>query len=940
MQLVKSICLAGFLIILYSVLNGQQFGGNPPSIKWKQINTDTIRIIFPNGLEKLATEIAVISSQLGTTQSTLGNRLKKINIVLQNQTTISNGYVGLGPYRSEFYMTPLQNSFDLGSLPWHRQLALHEYRHIQQYNNFRKGISGFFYVLAGELGVSLANSTALPNWFWEGDAVYQETLMSKQGRGRLPYFFNGYRSLWAAQKNYSWMKLRNGSLRDYIPDHYALGYLMTAYGREKYGEGIWGKVTDDAVRFKRLIYPFQHAIEKSTGKNYKEFRTEVFDFYKQSIGSSKDSMAAWAGKQKHFVANDEFPQWIDNDRIVLLKTSYKKIPAFYIQDLITGKETKIRARDISIDNYFSYANNLIVYAAYGVDHRWGWRDYSDVRVLNIFTGEQKSLTHNSKYFAPDISNDGSRVVAVEVLPNGSNSLHVIDGNSGKLLKVLPNPDSLFFTHPKFYGTEYIVSAVRNRKGEMALGVVDMTGGAIDWLVPFSMNVIGFPNVQGDTITFTASSGEQDRIFAIINKKIYRVNTLMNNKATGKYQLTIRDQRMAWTSFTAAGYHLVQQVTNEQTFEEIGISELQPSLPVYGINSLQQSKPLPAMIESAKYPVKKYSKAFRLFNFHSWLPTVSEPNYGITFISENVLNTLQTDVYFNYNTNEKSKKIGFTQAYSALYPWVRIGGAYTKDRSSTYRGNLVYWDELEARAGVLVPLNLTKGRTYNSLVIGSDYVYAKPEFQGIYKDTFSNKGYGYINSYLTFSSQVQKARMHIFPRLAQTVSLEFNKAVTAINGNQFLANGTFYLPGVFQSHNLVLNAAVHRRDTLRSISFTNNFPFSRGYSEQNFHQMYKAGANYHFPLVYPDWGFGNIVYFLRIRANVFLDYTHIVDYTTTRVKVSRDYRSYGSELFFDTKWWNQQPISFGFRYSRLMDGGLQGLGPNQFEFVLPVNLINR
>jgi len=251
-----------FLLAIVINSSAQQFGGNPPSLKWKQINTDTNRVIFPDGLQKLANEIATISHKLGATQSTLGKKVRKISIVLQNQTTISNGYVGLGPSRSEFYMTPLQNSFELGSLQWHQQLAFHEYRHIQQFNNFRKGISGLFYVLAGELGLSFANNTAIPNWFWEGDAVFQETYVSEQGRGRMPFFFNGYRSVWAAKKNYSWMKLRNGSLRDYIPNHYQLGYLLTAYGREKYGNDIWGKVTDDAVRFRGLFYPMQKAVKK------------------------------------------------------------------------------------------------------------------------------------------------------------------------------------------------------------------------------------------------------------------------------------------------------------------------------------------------------------------------------------------------------------------------------------------------------------------------------------------------------------------------------------------------------------------------------------------------------------------------------------------------------------------------------------------------------
>src|SRR5690348_10828684 len=92
----------------------QRFGGTPPSVKWKQINTDTVRIIFPDGLDSQAQRVASLvnlQAEQGNVAA-LGQRLKKINIVLQNLTTISNGYVGLGPYRSEFYLTPSPNNFD------------------------------------------------------------------------------------------------------------------------------------------------------------------------------------------------------------------------------------------------------------------------------------------------------------------------------------------------------------------------------------------------------------------------------------------------------------------------------------------------------------------------------------------------------------------------------------------------------------------------------------------------------------------------------------------------------------------------------------------------------------------------------------------------------------------------------------------------------------
>jgi hypothetical protein len=142
----------------------------------------------------------------------------------------------LAPFRSEFFLTPEQNSFDIGSLPWPQQLAIHEFRHVQQYNNFNVGFRVFLHILFGEGGQALGNDLSVPNWFFEGDAVFNETHVSEQGRGALPYFFNGYRALWAADKNYSYMKLRNGSYRDFTPDHYPLGYMLVSYGREKYGD--------------------------------------------------------------------------------------------------------------------------------------------------------------------------------------------------------------------------------------------------------------------------------------------------------------------------------------------------------------------------------------------------------------------------------------------------------------------------------------------------------------------------------------------------------------------------------------------------------------------------------------------------------------------------------------------------------------------------------
>jgi len=66
------------LIILFAVccnrLLAQEFSGNPRSVKWQQINTDTVKIIFPKGMEANAMHLATVvhaiqrndSASLGT----------------------------------------------------------------------------------------------------------------------------------------------------------------------------------------------------------------------------------------------------------------------------------------------------------------------------------------------------------------------------------------------------------------------------------------------------------------------------------------------------------------------------------------------------------------------------------------------------------------------------------------------------------------------------------------------------------------------------------------------------------------------------------------------------------------------------------------------------------------------------------------------------------
>src|SRR5690606_32070242 len=93
--------------------------------------------------------------------------------------------------------------------------------------------------------------------------------------------FDGFRSLALAGEDYAYMKIRNGSYRDYVPNHYELGYLLSSYGRNHYGQTFWKDVTTDAVRFRGLFYPLSQSLRRRTGHNITGFYHAAMQEYNQ-----------------------------------------------------------------------------------------------------------------------------------------------------------------------------------------------------------------------------------------------------------------------------------------------------------------------------------------------------------------------------------------------------------------------------------------------------------------------------------------------------------------------------------------------------------------------------------------------------------------------------------------------------------------------------------
>lgn len=902
------------LLLLATVCEAQNFGGFPPATKWQQINTDTARIIFTAAAGPQAARVAqLVHAMAANRPVAIGSQLKKINIVLHNNTTQANGYVALGPFRSEYYLIPGADIFEFGNLPWHENLAVHEYRHVQQYNAFNNGLTKLFSILGGQNGRALANALTIPDWFFEGDAVYAETAFTGLGRGRQPLFLSAYNSLWQEGKGYGWMKLRNGSYKDYVPNHYPLGYLLVNYGYLKYGPDFWRNVTTDASGFKGLLYPLQRAVKKYSHEDFATFRSDALRFYSEAVPRKT------VVKEDAIVTDYYFPQAIGHDSLVYLKQSFQQLPAFYMRD--NKGEHRLKQRNITTENWFSIANGTVAYTAFNTDKRWSLIDYSDIILLNIHTKKEKQLTHKGKYYTPTLSPNAQQIIAVAINDSLQTELHLINVSNGAVVKRIASRSGGYFIHPKFADREHIVVSVRSPDGVLSLQRLNIITGGSDMLIAPQHSTIGNPSVNGDTVYFTASASGNDELYAyrLDEKKLYQ----LTSGKTGNYYPTVFNNSLVWSKFTTMGLQLQQQALKDLLWREVAF------LP--SGSGLKNESIAPASInilhtEPRRYAVKRYSKTTGLINLHSWDP-------GLHLYSNNILNTLATSVYYGYNEAEDSHTTGFTAAYGGLFPVLSTRVENTFNRHIKRPDSTITLNESEISVGYNIPLNFTKGKTLKGLNFGTSYVYNSLRPTGEYKNSLVKNNSQYLYHFISWAQQLQRARQHIYPKLGYAAALQYRHRLDE-NGYQLFSSAAVYLPTFSKTHALVLTGSFQQVDT-SNVLFSNRFSLARGYPDYYYSRMWNAGVNYHMPLLYPDWGFGNLIYFLRLRSNFFFDYSTVYSkdkHTTAAL------RSTGAELYFDTKWWNQLPVTFGVRYSYLLDKKFASSNRHVFEFIVPVDLV--
>ena len=848
---------------------------NPSNLEWKKIDTEHFEIIFPVEVQSQAKRVAdLLEAAYPYVSKTMEVSPRKISLILQNQGTISNAFVTLAPRRSEWFLSP-SISPELTNTEWLKTLAIHEYRHVVQFEKTRQNFNRWYEIFLGEIGQALGLGLSLPPWYLEGDAVGIETALSNGGRGRLPLFDRDLRTLLLAGKNFSYDKAHLGSLKDFIPNHYVYGYFYTSLMRNKFGDFFLSQLANESTRESYYPLTFYNAFERLTEEKFESF-------YKKSMN---DLLQMWKEKQdkinptpveiksktpRHVWTNYSYPQFYNN-KLVALKTGLGNIPQFvHLKD---DEEKTLFYPGPLVNQYpFKIRNGRMAFNEWEIDPRWGMRDFSRIKVWDFKREEFVADIRQTKSRLAVLSQNGQKILAVDWTPEQKQLIKVFNLNGEIEFSLDPHLDGVI-TSLDWLNDENILLVLKNLDDQKAVIKLNFTTGQKDFLLSYSNINYGAATVSNGEILLESPQSGIDNIFHLTSSGLVQITS----SKTGAYAPVIENDKIYYNDYSVDGMQVVEkllpwkssQISSDSfapVFDKFSQSEDKFSFE----NDLQKK---------GEYQIKDYSQLKNAINFHSWVllaPPLSS-NVTVAGISRDVLNKLTLTFGAAYDLNQRESQAFLSSTWTHLYPVFDLQTQYGRRRQNFKSNNKIFedtWEEGTLETGMQIPWKKIEGRFI--------YSFSTRFFGRIIKvNQNSNPDPHEVNNGVLFSPGLEfdlnfisrQAARDLNPPLGLTFRSKFEEGRDITGNGQtgrlFSADSRLYLPGFFHHHSFFHQFAFERQG-LNSYHYASQFSKPRGFESEFFEEQHKYSANYFFPLAYPDFKLSRYLYVRRIFGNLFYD----------------------------------------------------------------------
>ncbi len=920
--------------------------------KWKQIKTEHFKIIYQPEIRAKAMNLAAkMEKNYDAVTSSLDAKPKRTTVILQNEYAISNGFAALSPKRTELFTTTTQDYNFLGNNEWLDLLSVHEFRHLVQYESSKKGLTKLAFFVFGQNGQAGSSNIAAPNWYWEGDATMMETALTKSGRGRNPAFDMAFRANLLEGKRFNYHKQSLNSFKDFVPNHYVLGYHFTTHLRRKSKDPkIWGAVTSDAFKKSILPFTFSNALKKNTDQyvvdNYEEMMDEL-----HTMWSDKIKNVELSEKTKLYEHPEDYVNYANphpyKGGFVALKSGLSYIDQFvYVNE--SGAEKKLYVPGLmNKSGNFSLANDVVVWAEFNAHERWEKRKYSVIKSYNIATGQFKKITERENYSAPALNPNGQFIVAVKNLPNGNMTLVVLDAFNGQEIEVLPNHNNNTYLTPVFNQNGGAIVAIKLKDGKKSVVRFEKDLTEETELFEVGEENIGQPRLFGNVLYYNSNFSGIDNIYAfdLISKEHAQVTE--SKYGAFNAELDLENGLVYYNDYQVNGLESVYTTVDRSKWKKK--SEIEDR-GIHYIDPVAAQESQKAWLESDTtnlYKEKKYSLASRLLNVHSWGPftntNFNEVQLGI--FSQDVMSQLW--LYGGYTLNiDGTGKWEAKASYQGLYPVLdfRYSSGSRKETYELLEGTEeAAWDETELELGVRVPFNFTSSKYFTRLSLGSSWRTTEVSNYNIaYRpiDGLTNGNFVTNEFELLFSNLLKRSKRDINSRFGQVLYTSVQNSPTkGYTAGQFSIYGTLYFPGVAKNHSFNARLAFQHKktkyDTLHvgdnsfipiieesTYWYANKIPVPRGYKNmRTFENFTTLQLNYALPIWNADVTIGPVLQIQRLRFNAFYDYGvgENIFGLPQIYKRRTTFSSVGGELMFDFNAMRFWPVlSMGVRTSYLME----------------------
>jgi Tol biopolymer transport system component len=910
---------------------------NPSSIHWKQIKTEHFIIVFPENISEKGIESARLLEHIYMPVcNSLQEYPKRIPLFLFNQSAISNGFTALAPRYVGFFTTPPQDATMVGGADWFQTLATHEYRHVVQFSKLDKNFTKFMGVFMGDIGKLIMMDVSVPQWFFEGDAVCTETVLSNDGRGRMPFFTRDIRAMELENIRYSYDKAFLGSYKNYYPDYYHLGYLMTAYVTKNFGADAWSNIMERSTNYSFWPFTFSKSIKRFTNSSLnRTYKNTLNEF--NSIWTSKitdypvTNMNKVNLKPKGSWTSYTFPYFVSDDSFVAMKNSLDKAPVLV---LITKGSEKTLIGINPIDRIHSNGR-FVVWSSETADFRWGQRSYADIMIYDLQKKSKKKFTRKGKYFAPAISPRGDLIAAVEYGSQLKCALAIFEVSGGKVINKYDIPDSCFIRMPSWSEDGKRIVFTKTCGQLKTISILNLENGNIRDIIPYGAENISNPVFLKNFILYNSPFTGIDAIFAVNIDEGSRYIV-----ATGKYGvynpcISPNKMDLVCESYTTNGFDI--GIINS------GLDNWTPS-DRYENRNDNYFKYLVAEVNGGNifdstsnqklnnYEIKKYSPFLHSITVHSWLPYPVANGIGFEVVSNDRLNTTSLIAGIDYFPDERASREFAGLSYAKFFPVFNFEFSYGRNYTTVNVSGssvLAKTNEKLAKVNISLPFNFSRNIYTTTLLFktGYDYIINEyPDFILSNKKNYTTTSA--IESGLEFSNMKQLSLRDIYPKFGQSLIANYWIAPfdNGYKGDRLITSATFYFPGLFTNHSISISGGYENNtdDFIRGVyELTNDLLFVRGFANVDYDQFVKGTFVYSMPIIYPDLALGPVIYFKRIRGDWFYDYG-----MTSYDNNTHKYISTGLDLNVEFNLCRIPiPIEIGARYSyRISDG------KNAWEFL--------